>query len=324
MRQLLAHRHQRKSQQIFTTPAFRVACIRMVCRQPDPPDRIERARFHQYLIAGAVQICRQGRILAKLARSLLRYNAASLLCRNSIMPILFMLLTVILAIIALVSWLRLRAARRADYIRHFTLPQGLYQKLQEKHPALSLRECQLVGMGLRQFFMAYLKSGKQYISMPSQVADDLWHEFILYTRNYQEFCNKAFGNFLHHTPAVLVSSGQQSSAGLRRCWAQVCREELINPLKPARLPLLFALDAKLAIANGFHYAPDCSGAQFNKDPNHGVVIHCGGDLSWSSSDSGDSGSGGDSGSDDKSGGSSSDSSSDGGGCGGGGCGGGGD
>lgn len=249
------------------------------------------------------------------------------------MPILLVFLMLVLSIITLVTWLRLRAARRADYIRHFTLPQGLYQKLQQKHPTLSLRECQLVGMGLRQFFMAYLKSGKQYISMPSQVADDLWHEFILYTRNYQEFCNKAFGSFFHHTPAVLVGNNRQSSAGLRRCWAQVCREELINPQKPTHLPLLFALDAKLAIVNGFYYAPDCRGAQFNKDPNNGAVVHCGSNLDWSASGSdgfGDSGTDSGDSLSDKSGDSSSDSGSSdsggdsGGGCGGGGCGGGGD
>ena len=54
--------------------------------------------------------------------------------------------------------------------------------------------------GLRQFFLAYLMSGKRYVSMPSQVADDLWHEFILYTREYDAFCRRAFGGFLHHTP----------------------------------------------------------------------------------------------------------------------------
>jgi len=38
--------------------------------------------------------------------------------------------------------------------------------------------------GLRQFFLAHLKSGRRYVSMPSQVADGLWHEFILFTKNY--------------------------------------------------------------------------------------------------------------------------------------------
>ena len=46
--------------------------------------------------------------------------------------------------------------------------------------------------------------------------------------------------------------------GLRRAWYWACKEESIDPKAPSRLPLLFALDAKFAIPNGFTYVPDCS------------------------------------------------------------------
>ncbi|MBF0256946.1 MAG: hypothetical protein HQL47_10930, partial [Gammaproteobacteria bacterium] len=98
------------------------------------------------------------------------------------------------------------------------------------------------------------KSGRRFVSMPSQVVDDLWHEFILYTKHYATFCNRGFGRFMHHTPAVALSSSKDVNVGLRRCWWYVCLEENIDPHRPTRLPLLFALDAKLAIANGFHYS----------------------------------------------------------------------
>ena len=45
--------------------------------------------------------------------------------------------------------------------------------------------------------------------------------------------------------------------GLRRAWYWACKDEAINLRRPTRLPLPFALDGKLAIANGFHYVPDC-------------------------------------------------------------------
>ena len=111
--------------------------------------------------------------------------------------------------------------------------------------------------GLRQFFIAYLMSGKRYVSMPSQVADDLWHEFILYTREYDAFCRRAFGTFLHHTPAVVLSEHRKSNEGLRRVWWYCCKYESIDPVNPTRLPLLFALDSKLNIPNGFVYHPQC-------------------------------------------------------------------
>lgn len=222
-------------------------------------------------------------------------------------------------------WLRQRRARRESYIRDFILPHGLFDKLRARHPHLSLKDCQLVAQGLRQFFLAHLKSGRQYVSMPSQVADDLWHEFILYTRNYDQFCRKAFGRFLHHTPAAVLSKGQQGNAGIRRTWFYACHEENINPRKPSRLPLLFALDGKLNIPNGFAYVPDCSGFQRKDGNGDGGVPYCGADLGGAGSGCGggsdSSGCGGDGGND-----GGSDGGGDGGGssCGGGGCGGGGD
>lgn len=143
------------------------------------------------------------------------------------------------------------AQRREAFIRHAELPKGLFERLQKRHPDLSLKDCQLVAHGLRQFFLAHLKSGRRFVSMPSQVVDDLWHEYILYTKNYDRFCRQAFGRFLHHTPAVVLGRAQQGNAGLRRCWWYACKEENINPRAATRLPLLFALDSKLGIPGDF-------------------------------------------------------------------------
>src|SRR5687767_9252159 len=100
------------------------------------------------------------------------------------------------------SWLRLR---RAEFIRTYKLPRDLLRKLEERHPHLTRKECALASRGLRQFFIAYLMGKKKHVAMPSVVADSLWHEFILYTREYHSFCRRAFGRFLHHTPAVVLS-----------------------------------------------------------------------------------------------------------------------
>lgn len=168
---------------------------------------------------------------------------------------------------------------RAEYIRNFTMPLGLYTKLMKKQPSLTLKDCQLVGHALRHFFLAYLKSGCRVVSMPSQVADDLWHEFILYTRQYNQFCRRAFGRFLHHAPAAVLGKGRQSDEGLKRVWFFACREDHISPNKPGRLPLLFALDAKLNIPDGFQYKLDC--LAFRKKvgaPETGAAIYCATDI----------------------------------------------
>lgn len=179
----------------------------------------------------------------------------------------------------------LRRLKRDRFIRNFAFPKGLLNKLAARRPNLDLKQRSLVAQGLRQFFLAYLHSGQKYVAMPSQVTDDLWHEFILYTKNYQQFCHHAFGNFLHHTPAVMLGPARADNEGLRRCWWYVCKDENINPVKPLRLPLLFALDEKLGIGDGFRYAANCERRQANGANN----MHCGSDFSDGSIDGGTSG-----------------------------------
>lgn len=35
---------------------------------------------------------------------------------------------------------------------------------------------------------------------PSNELDEVWHHFILHTHDYQEYCEKYIGRFIHHTP----------------------------------------------------------------------------------------------------------------------------
>jgi hypothetical protein len=186
-----------------------------------------------------------------------------------------------------VLWAKWRAAARDHFIRTYRFPVGLYDALRKKRPQLALKDCQLVSRGLRQYFLAHLHSGRRFVSMPSQVADDLWHEFILHTKEYQHFCRRAFGRFMHHTPAAALGRVRQSNVGLRRCWWYACKEENINPRVPTWLPLLFALDAKLDIADGFRYAADCKRVGTVSTDNS--TVYCGGDFSSSSFDGGTEG-----------------------------------
>ena len=95
-----------------------------------------------------------------------------------------------------------------------------------------------------------------------------------------------------------MPKGQQGNAGLRRTWWFCCKDENINPTKPTRLPLLFAIDAKLGIADGFHYVPDCKALRQGGSGS----TYFGGDFASSSVDGstdgfGDMGSSSDAGSD---------------------------
>jgi hypothetical protein len=213
---------------------------------------------------------------------------------------IILIVLVILVIVIATLWSRHIVLTRAEYIRTYMFPAGLLEKLAAQRPELEAKDRQLVARALRQFFIAHLTSGRKFVSMPSQVVDELWHEFILYTRQYERFCQKAFGRFLHHTPAVVLGRHRENNAGIRRAWWYACLEENINPRKATRLPLLFAIDAKINIANGFHYVLDCKGIN-REDGYSSSPTYCGGDITStdfdgsldgfgdsSSSDSGDS------------------------------------
>ncbi|HOZ64106.1 MAG TPA: hypothetical protein PK497_06830 [Burkholderiaceae bacterium] len=208
---------------------------------------------------------------------------------------------------ALTFW---EISRRRQFIRESHLPRFLGAKLREQYPHLSSGDVDLVARGLRQFFMAHLRSNRQFVAMPSRVVDAMWHEFILHTRAYDMWCQSAFGRLMHHTPAEVLGSDRKRNNGLRRTWYWACKEESIDPRQPGRLPLLFALDKKFAIPGGFAYVPDCR----DIDRQSGSGAYCGTSF-------GEGGGGSDSDGDAASFGGS-ESSGDGGGGDGGGCGGG--
>lgn len=179
--------------------------------------------------------------------------------------------------------------QRERWIREAPMPQFLKRRLRELYPHWSGKDADLVERGLRQFFLASLRSGGKFVAMPSKAADVLWHEFILHTQAYARWCELALGRFLHHTPAEALGAQAQHNDGLRRAWFWACKEEAINPRRPTRLPLLFALDAKLDIEGGFKYLPD--GKDFERKAGDEDGGGGGGDFYYGTSFSDDSASG---------------------------------
>lgn len=150
-----------------------------------------------------------------------------------------------------------RVNQRETAIDNFQFPDAIAQKVIDTYPQLSQDDAEQVIRGLREYFHICNMAGRQPVSMPSQVVDVAWHEFILFTRQYEVFCKKAFGRFLHHTPAEAMGSQKVAHNGIRVAWRISCFREQIVPNLPNRLPLLFALDRKLNIPDGFKYSVKC-------------------------------------------------------------------
>ncbi len=64
---------------------------------------------------------------------------------------------------------------------------------------LSCAEAMLAETSFLQF--ALLCAVTDQTVTPSGLADEYWHDFILHTHQYAEWCQRHFGRFLHHRPA---------------------------------------------------------------------------------------------------------------------------
>lgn len=172
---------------------------------------------------------------------------------------IFLALLFLLLLGAAVAWsVALRNRRRERFIDAYPYAKFLDRRLAERRPELSAAQRAQVFAGLREYFQVCREAKRRMVAMPSQVVDEAWHEFILCTRQYQQFCARGLGRFLHHTPAEAMRRPHEAQEGIKRAWRLACRRQAIDPRSPRALPLLFALDGMLAISSGFVYRLDCS------------------------------------------------------------------
>lgn len=163
---------------------------------------------------------------------------------------------------------RRRRQDRAILIAKYQFPSTIRERIRKRYPHLLDEDLWLVMQGLRQYFQLCNNSGRNSVSMPSRVVDIAWHEFILMTRAYEQFCRSAMGRFLHHTPASEMRSLAPIEEGLRKAWQLACEWENINQKSPSRLPFLFAIDTALKIPDGFMHT---------LDNRYGAICRTGGD-----------------------------------------------
>jgi hypothetical protein len=174
----------------------------------------------------------------------------------------------IITVIGVVVWLRWRGAQvheaRAAFINAYQFPATLRGKLALKHTQLTPEQLDLVYSATRHFFLACLdvdavKRGRS-VGMPSRVVDDVWHDFMLMSREYTAFCNKAFGGYLHHAPDGEMNVSMSTALGNTLHAVKARKHSAAGSVAGRALlggiPLLFAIDSALAIEGGFHHDAD--------------------------------------------------------------------
>ena len=81
-----------------------------------------------------------------------------------------------------------------DTVESFKV-EGLTARLSKR---LGITEAEADALFLRaKEFMLTAKDNS-----PDRDVDEAWHDFILFTREYHEFCEKFCGGYVHHVPTV--------------------------------------------------------------------------------------------------------------------------
>jgi hypothetical protein len=169
----------------------------------------------------------------------------------------FILVPIVVAVLwAVFSGSRSKYGIRRKHIHEYSFPPELQENIQVCFPHLNEDQSSQVIAGLRQYFL--LLSGYKYTSvLPSKAVAYAWQKFVDMGAPYSRFCSNAFGRHLscspHFPPDGGLASALNNSIETRNSWLECCYLSGVDPVFPERLPLLFAIDAELAIPFGVKY-----------------------------------------------------------------------
>ena len=102
-----------------------------------------------------------------------------------------------------------------ERLERYVIPDGVISRLVEKPAYSQFSASEILGR-IAEFkkFMALLvinHDRKRRVEMTNQEIDEIWHTFILFTREYKEFCEMLVGEYMHHEPNVQADDSDQSA-----------------------------------------------------------------------------------------------------------------
>ncbi|HET7580075.1 MAG TPA: hypothetical protein VFK33_12415 [Bacillales bacterium] len=74
---------------------------------------------------------------------------------------------------------------------------------------------------MKRFFL--MTAVLNYVPMYSDKLDDIWHEMIMFTREYETFCENFLGEMIHHEPNI-----QREADPEQRAWFEWCYSRLFD------------------------------------------------------------------------------------------------
>lgn len=64
--------------------------------------------------------------------------------------------------------------------------------------SVSLEQAKQLFQDVQKFL--WMSAQASHACVPAPLIDDAWHEFLLFTREYEVFCREYCGGFMHHQP----------------------------------------------------------------------------------------------------------------------------
>jgi len=91
-------------------------------------------------------------------------------------------------------------------LEEYEIPSGVIERIKPKEPFNKMMDVQIKEI-VNEFkkFMAIVvinhKTGNR-VEMVSDLVDEVWHTFILFTNEYKKFCDTLVGEYIHHEPNI--------------------------------------------------------------------------------------------------------------------------
>lgn len=192
---------------------------------------------------------------------------------------------VLLTMVTVGAFLKRQRQKRLQKLQDYVFPSSYHDEVNRRYLHLSEEDVNLAFEQLRFYFSICLAKKPVSVAMPSRLVDTCWHVFICNTREYREFCDKVFGDFLHHKAWTEANLSVQSELieivehQDKEDFSEEMKTQLMlefrNQLAAARIyqwarelevkdhdsnssdvPFLFRIDEALAINDGFFYSRD--------------------------------------------------------------------
>jgi hypothetical protein len=81
---------------------------------------------------------------------------------------------------------------------HTHFGENLKRRVLAKHPNMNAAEYEWLAFELKRFFV--MNGVLKQVPMFSERVDDIWHEMLMFTMEYERFCHDIIGAKIHHAP----------------------------------------------------------------------------------------------------------------------------